>query len=197
MTESAETHDVAIHAYVLMPNHIHLLASPARADSMPKCMQTLGRRYVRAVNWRQGRSGTLWEGRYRATVIDSERYFFVCSRYIELNPVRAALAADPGAYLWSSYRANALAQRDPLLTPHPLYASLGNTELARAESYREMFRERLDDATLEKIRSATHRGWALGEEGFCARLTAAGRRSAPLPKGKPESQPAPPVEPFL
>src|SRR3569623_1843781 len=83
--------------------------APVMADSLPKCMQTLGRRYVRAVNHRHGRTGSLWEGRYRATVVDTERYFMLCSRYIELNPLRAHLTSDPANYRWSSYRANALA----------------------------------------------------------------------------------------
>jgi putative transposase len=197
LEESAAVHGVAIHAYVLMPNHVHLLATPARPESLPKCMQTLGRRYVRAVNWRHGRTGSLWEGRYRATIIDSDRYLFVCSRYIELNPVRANLTRDPAAYRWSSYRANAQGRHDPLVTPHMRYDSLGDTAAARAESYRAMFTGGIDQATLEKIRLSTHRGWALGDEAFCARMSAAGRRAAPLAKGKPIQSAAAATEPFL
>lgn len=183
--DAAERNGVAVHAYVLMPNHIHLLASPKDSDSLPRTMQSVGRRYVRYLNRRMERSGTLWEGRYRATVVDTDAYFMRVARYIELNPVRAALAPDPGAYRWSSHRGNALCQPDPLLTPHAVYLSLGGDAPARAAAYRAMFQETLDEDMLKKIREATHRGWALGDETFQARISAAGgRRAMPLAKGR-------------
>lgn len=198
--DAAERYGLALHAYVLMPNHVHLLASPAAADSLPRTMQSVGRRYVRYLNHRAARTGTLWEGRYRATVVDTDAYFFRVSRYIELNPVRAALAPDPGAYRWSSHRATALGHADPLLTPHPLYLSLGDDPPARADAYRGLFGEVLADDTLKAIRDATNRGWALGDSAFQERMSAAGgRRAKPLPKGRTKTAPGaasppPPVD---
>ncbi len=186
LNEAAARHRVAIHAYVLMPNHIHLLASPETATSLPRAMQSLGRRYVRHINGRLQRTGTLWDGRYRATVVDTDKYFFQCSRYIELNPVRANLAADPGAYRWSSYHANALGKADALVTPHALFASLGVDDRRRSAAYREMFSDPVPPATIDAIRAATNGGWALGDNGFRARVAgASGRRVQPLQRGRP------------
>ena len=184
--EAAGKHGLAIHSYVLMPNHVHLLASPARADSLPKVMQTLGRRYVGHINGRRERTGTLWEGRYRAAVVDTDQYFFRCSRYIELNPVRAGLAKDPGAYPWSSYGANAQGASDPLMTPHALYTALNSSSAARAADYRAMFTDGLDEATLKTIRDATNGNWALGGEAFRERVAQlSGMRAAPQLRGRP------------
>lgn len=183
--DAAERYRLSIHAYVLMPNHLHLLASAKDADSLPRTMQSVGRRYVRYLNRRIERSGTLWEGRYRATVVDTDSYFFRVSRYIELNPVRAALSPDAGSYRWSSHRATALGNPDPLLTPHALYLGLGADEAARAASYRALFTEALSDDMLKTIRDATNRGWGLGDEAFQERISAAGgRRAKPLSKGR-------------
>ena len=199
--EAAVRHGVAIHAYVLMPNHVHLLATPDHAASLPRAMQTLGRRYVRYFNARRQRSGTLWDGRYRAAAIDTDAYFFKCSRYIELNPVRAQLADEPGGYPWSSYRANALGAADVLVQPHALYMTLGDTAKTRCTAYRKMFGDGLGEATLEALRTATNGGWALGDETFQARITAAtGRRVQPKPRGRPKTaDAAAPVasQPFL
>lgn len=189
--DAAERYGLALHAYVLMPNHIHVLASPGDADSLPRTMQSVGRRYVRYLNRRVERTGTLWEGRYRATVVDTDTYFFRVSRYIEMNPVRAALAPDPYAYRWSSHRANAHGQIDPLVTPHALYESLGPDLASRAATYRGFFNETLSDAVLKTIRDATNRGWALGDAAFQERMSAlGGRRATPLPKGRRKAQPA-------
>ncbi|MCA0199979.1 MAG: transposase [Proteobacteria bacterium] len=183
--DAAERYGLSIHAYVLMPNHIHLLASPQDAESLPRTMQSVGRRYVRYLNRRIERSGTLWEGRYRATIVDTDAYFLRVARYIELNPVRAALSPDPAAYRWSSHRANALGNADPLVTPHALYLSLGPDATARAESYAALFAAPLSDDVLAAIRGATNRGWALGDEAFQERMSAAGgRRAKPRAKGR-------------
>jgi putative transposase len=186
LTEAAAAEDCAVHAYVLMTNHIHLLATPARADSLPRLMQSLGRRYVGYVNRARGRTGTLWEGRYRATPVDTERYLLACCRYIEENPVRARLVRRPARYPWSSHRRLAEGAADPLVTPHPVYEALGRTAAARQSAYAELFRDRLDKAALEAIRTATHLGWALGDDAFRARVAqAAGRAAAPRPRGRP------------
>jgi putative transposase len=183
--DAAERYGLSIHAYVLMPNHLHLLASPRDALSLPRTMQSVGRRYVRYLNRRIERSGTLWEGRYRATVVDTDAYFLRVARYIELNPVRAALSPDAGSYRWSSHRANASGIADPLLTPHALYLSLGRDASERAGAYRKLFTDPLGENVLSKIRDATNRGWALGDEAFQERMSAAGgRRAKPLSKGR-------------
>jgi putative transposase len=188
---AAKKHGCRIHAYVLMTNHVHLLATPARADSLPRMMQSLGRRYVRYLNDAHGRTGTLWEGRYRAVPIDSERYLLACARYIELNPVRASMVRHPRLHTWSSYRANALGTTDPLVTPHALYLSLGRSAPERQGSYRELFREKLPEQFIEDLRSATNGGWALGDNAFKQRISkAAKRRAGPLPRGRPPAKPA-------
>ena len=136
LNSAARKYRVAIHSYVLMTNHVHLLVSPQDISACGRMMQSLGRNYVRYFNDRHERSGTLWEGRYKSTLIDSDNYFFTVSRYVELNPVRAAMVRTPEAYFWSSYRSNALGVRNELLTAHSLYNSLGRTAEERQASYR-------------------------------------------------------------
>ncbi len=177
---------MAVHAYVLMTNHMHLLATPSRPDSVPRTLQSLGRRYVRHINTTYRRTGTLWEGRYRATAIDSDRYLIACCRYIELNPVRAHMVAAPGDYRWSSHHALARGANDPLVTPHLLYDCLGADPERRQAAYRELFASALDTEFIEDLRRATQGGWALGDAGFKRRIAQAlGRRVEQLPKGRP------------
>jgi len=150
----------AIHAYVLMTNHVHLLLTASEARSPSRMMQALGRRYVRYFNDRFERTGTLWEGRFRSSVIDSERYFFQCSRYIETNPVRAGLATRPSDYRWSSYRCNANGAPDVLVTAHPIYRTLGDDDASRRDAYRALFASPLDTEAIDDMRVATRRGTA-------------------------------------
>lgn len=186
LLDAVKTQDCAIHAYVLMTNHVHLLLTPHEPDSLSRLFQSVGRRYVQYFNFTYQRSGTLWEGRYRATVIDAERYLLTCMRYIELNPVRAGMVEHPVDYPHSSYGANAQGAPDALVTPHPLYRRLGRDEQACQAAYRQLFRARLSKADLEALRQSTHKGWALGNDRFRARIEAlSGRRAAPLPKGRP------------
>jgi len=174
----------AIHAYVLMRNHVHLLVTPDDRDSAARMMQGLGRWYVRYFNRRHGRTGTLWEGRYRSTLIDTERYFFACSRYIELNPVRAGIVATPGAFAWSSFRGNAIEDRDRLLTHHALYHALGKRSPDRQAAYRALFDVPLDATTIDAFRRAARRGVPLGDSSWIARLEARlQRRVTRLPHG--------------
>jgi putative transposase len=176
----------AVHGYVLMTNHVHLLVTPFAADSLPRTMQSLGRRYVRYVNTLYRRTGTLWEGRYRAAPIDGEAYFLACCRYIELNPVRARIVRHPRDYRWSSYGAHAQGAHDALLTGHELYDGLGGTPSERQQAYRALFRAALDDDFVAGLRAATNGGWALGPARFRRQIAKAlGRRVAPLPKGRP------------
>lgn len=152
----------AIHAYVLMTNHVHLLLTAADARSPARLMQAVGRRYVRSFNDRHGRSGTLWEGRYRSTLVDSEPYFLACSRYIEMNPVRAGMVARPERYRWSSFRCNAHGEPNPLVTPHPLYIALAANASRRQDSYARLFSAPLSPVIVDAIRHATRTGTVLG-----------------------------------
>lgn len=155
-----------IHAYVLMTNHVHMLVTPREPFAIARFMQALGRRYVRYLNDRRGRSGTLWDGRYKASLVASGDYLWNCYRYIELNPVRAGMVTDPATYPWSSFARNALGRRDGLVTDHDEYGALGPDVAARIRNYREMFREGLDAGTLEKIRASLDRCDAYGPDGF-------------------------------
>ncbi len=183
--EAAGHAGCTIHAYVLMTNHVHLLVTPEAAAGVPAMMQALGRRYVRHFNRTYRRTGTLWEGRYRATAIDSEAYLLACQRYIELNPVRAGMVADAAGYRWSSHAANAGGAGDALIRPHPLYLALGAIAAARQAAYRALFDTALDDDFIAELRAATKAGWALGSTRFKRQIAAAlGRRVTPLPRGR-------------
>jgi putative transposase len=182
--EMAREHEVAVHAYVWMTNHVHLLVTGARADSLAKLVQGVGRRYVPYFNFLYERTGTLWEGRFGSSPVEAERYFLICHRYVELNPVRAGMVGDPGAYEWSSFRCNALGARDELVTPHSLYMELGGDDARRQAAYRNLFAGDLDSLTLEAIRHSAHHGWALGGSEFCEFLESrCGRPAKPRARG--------------
>ena len=166
----AREHRVALHAYVLMDNHVHLLLTPATAEGLPKMMQAVGRRYVRWFNDRHGRSGTLWEGRYRATVIEAERHLLPCMAYIDLNPVRAGLVAQAADYPWSSHTHYIGQRADRLVTPHALYWALGNTPFAREAAYTRLVAEGLTQQQQEALTDSAFKGWALGGPEFMAAL---------------------------
>jgi putative transposase len=167
LAEAAIKHQCDIHAYVLMTNHVHLLVTPQKDSSISKTMQTLGRCYVQYFNTRYLRTGTLWEGRYRATLIDTEQYLLTCMRYIELNPVRANKMVDhPSEYPWSSYRGNALGELDSLLTPHREYKRLGANDSDQQAAYRQLFRAQIPELTLKAIRESTNKAWVLGSDQF-------------------------------
>lgn len=172
LAEAAKKHQCDIHAYVLMTNHVHLLVTPHTEDGLGKMMQMLGRYYVQYFNHTYKRSGTLWEGRYKATLIDSEAYLLTCMRYIELNPVRAHNMADhPAEYPWSSYACNALGKADVLVTPQLEYRRLGKKTADRQSAYRKLFRSRIPEMTLEALREATNKAWVLGSDRFKARIS--------------------------
>ena len=174
----------SIHAYVLMTNHVHLLVTPKSADGISKLMQSVGRRYVQYVNFTYRRSGTLWEGRYKAVPMDSDGYVMACYRYIEDNPVRAAMVTHPGGYRWSSYHHNADAKADPLIRQHLLYRALGPDEKSRCAAYRKLFKADLAEADLTALRDSINKGWVLGSDRFVSKIEAvAKRRVAPLAKG--------------
>ncbi|MDM0104906.1 transposase [Variovorax sp. J22R24] len=164
--ENAVRFGIALHAYVLMDNHFHLLATPSTADGLPQWMQAVGRRYVRYFNDRHGRTGTLWEGRYRSTLIQTDRYLLACMVYIDLNPVRAGMVAEARDYPWSSHGHYAGLRQDRFLMPHPLYWALGNTPFAREAAYAELVRSGISSAVQATLTDATLRGWAVGDEDF-------------------------------
>lgn len=186
LAELAAVHGLAIHAYVLMPNHVHLLATPRERETLPRLMQALGRRYVRRFNDRHRRTGTLWEGRYRSTVVETDRYLLACMRYVELNPVRAGLVDDPAAYRWSSHTHHVGLRVDPLIAEHAVYWGLGNTPFERQGAYRRLIASDLEPADVAAIRYATHHGWVLGVSDFAARVAdGVGRRASPKTAGRP------------
>ncbi|AMO23786.1 transposase [Ramlibacter solisilvae] len=170
LDEQARKHRVAIHAYVLMSNHFHLLATPEDAEGIPLMMQALGRSYVRYFNREQQRTGTLWEGRYKSTLIQAERYLAACMVYIDLNPVRAGLVGDPAEYPWSSHRHYIGRRHDKLVTPHPLYWNLGNTPFARDIAYTDLVLAGIGSQQQQALTDSTLRGWALGDANYVADL---------------------------
>ncbi len=183
---------VDLHAYVLMDNHVHLLATPPQTGDIGRMMQKLGRQYVGLFNARHGRSGTLWEGRYKACLVDSEQYVLACYRYIELNPVRARLVDDPAAWRWSSCAAN-LGQRPRSgLSPHPSWLSLGDSAEARIAAYRQLLDAAITDDMLTEIRAYLQQQRAWGRDDFRALVEAKTRRFAGIrPAHRPPKATAP------
>jgi len=175
-----------LHAYVLMSNHIHMLLTPHERGAVSRMMHAFARNYAGLFNGRHGRTGTLWEGRYKACLVDSGSYFLACSRYIELNPVRAWMVSQPDDHPWSSYGANAAGRVDPLLTPHPEYLALGSDPIARASSYRALFADALPDELVGEIRSYLQQQKALGTDQFRSWVEArTGLFAAVRPVGRP------------
>ena len=152
-----------LHAYVLMSNHVHLLLTPRTAMFVPRILMSLGRRYVPYFNRRYDRTGTLWESRYRSSLVTSDFYLLACHRYVELNPVRAGITADPSDYRWSSYGANALGRDDARVTPHPLYLGLGKSADERCVAYRMLFDSQLRPETLDEIRGSLKKSKPVGQ----------------------------------
>ena len=192
MVEASGRFGLAIHGYVWMTNHIHLLATPTDPDSISKTFQSAGRKYVQYFNYTYRRSGTLWEGRYRATVVDSEQYMLSIMRYIELNPVRAGMVVHPRDYPWSSHRRYAYGDNGPnlnwLIAPDQ-YQGLASGEATRRQAYRELFKSAIDEGDLAAIRDAVHKGWAMGDARFKAMIEGLGqRRAAPAARGRPREE---------
>lgn len=166
LRQACDQYGCRVHAYVLMGNHVHLLITPNTASGIASVMQSVGRQYVRRFNSTYRRTGTLWEGRYRATVVDTQRYLFTCYRYIELNPVRAGIVRAPQGYRWSSHHANAFGATDAVVVPHDEYLALGSDALTRQAAYQLLFAVDLPEHELAAVRVATNKGWALGAKRF-------------------------------
>lgn len=166
LSVAAEEHSSAIHAYVLMTNHVHLLITPETSSGLSQTMQSVGRSYVRYINLSYERTGTLWEGRFRSSVVDSDYYCLACYRYIDLNPLRAGMVVDPTDYRWSSCRHNALGYENNLLTPHATYLGLGMTKKSRSARYRSLLGDALGESSINEIRRGIAKGLPLGSDTF-------------------------------
>ena len=186
LKESSDKFQCDIHAYVLMTNHVHLLVTPHIDNGISQLMQSVGRKYVRHVNYLYRRTGTLWEGRYKASLVDSQRYLFTCMRYIELNPVRAQMVDHPGEYKWSSYPANGYGKANEYIVQHPLYQELDNDTKTRCAAYREMFRHHMDYQSLHHVREALNQELVLGSSYFKEKIEKIiDRRIVPGKPGRP------------
>ena len=184
--EYAQEFDVDIHAWVFMTNHVHLLVTPRKEHGVSKMMQALGRRYVRYFNRAYQRTGTLWEGRYKACLVQSEHYLLHCQLYIELNPVRAKMVTDPADYIWSSYQAHALGKRISFHCPHETFLNMFKQSENSFEAYRDLFRAKVDQALLQDIRNSVNSGMALGSEKFITEMEQLyGRRLRKAKLGRP------------
>ena len=176
----AVKHACHVHAYCLMTNHVHLLMTPLESERCGQLMRDLGGCYVRYFNSRHGRTGTLWEGRFRSALVESAHYVLACYRYIELNPVRAGMVAQADAFLWSSHAGNAGLRADPLLTPHCEYEALSEFEHRRHAEYRRLVSLGLDASLLKSIREATWGGYPLASEAYKSGLS-----GCRIERGKP------------
>ena len=186
LQEQACAFDCAVHAYVLMTNHVHLLVTPVRQAGASLMMKHLGQRYVQYVNRTYRRTGTLWEGRFRSCLAQDEGYVLACYRYIERNPVRAGMVDHPAEYSWSSYHANGQGARDALLTEHADYRRLGPTPDLRREAYQKLCRLHMEPELTDEIRTATNGNYALGNDRFKEEVgRMLGRRAAPGQSGRP------------
>jgi len=186
LLEALDLHGCEVHAYVLMTSHTHILATPRAKVSPSRMMQYVGRYYVPYVNQKYGRSGTLWEGRFKAAMVETSSYLLACYRYIELNPVRAHMVRHPADYRWSSYRCNGLQARDGLITQHAEYRNLGLTDKERAERYQKLFELTPPDVELDALRLHTQSGTPLGSEKFREQIEAAlAMKTGHLKPGRP------------
>ena len=186
LKQYAKSSNCAVHAFVLMTNHVHLLLTPKKKDSAGSLMKRLGQRYVQYVNRTYQRSGTLWEGRFRSCIVQQETYLFICQKYIEMNPVRAMMVDDPGDYQWSSYQVNGLGKVSDLCVPHQEYLSLGVDPLERQKNYQGLFIHQVEGELLKEIRDNKHKGMAIGSERFKDEIEIlTGRRLKSKKRGRP------------
>ncbi len=189
LREASVTHHCLVHSYVLMTNHVHLLVTPERERSLPLLMQAMGRNYVQRLNARYKRTGTLWEGRYKAGLVQCDGYLLSCQRYIELNPVRAGMVSTPGEYSYSSYAHHALGVDDPLITPHGNYLDLHAEPEARRQAYRALFHDRLSKPLLTRIRKDTNSCSVIGDNRFRRQIEVMLGRAVPTGnRGRPKKK---------
>ncbi len=168
--EALKKESCRLHAYGLMTNHIHLLLTPKHAESVAPLIIALGRKYVQYINKTYHRTGTLWDSRYKSSLVQEETYLLTCQRYIELNPVRASMVKEPALYRWSSYRFNGLGKPNQYISPHPVYMSLGKNSKSRQTTYRGLFQSELDNDTINDIRQALTQNQPLGSSRFYTKI---------------------------
>ena len=189
LREGAKKYQIAIHAFVLMTNHVHLLVTPKETDSVSRFMQFVGRRYVPYVNDKYGKSGSIWEGRFKASLVQAETYLMSAMRYIELNPVRANMVESPGHYRWSSFVHNAGIREIGFIEFHPLYSALGESTSERSLAYRELFKSHLGPETLKRITEAWLSGTPLGNDYFKEKVEMTlAKKVGQTRRGRPASQ---------
>lgn len=187
LSDACTKHHVDVHAYVLMTNHVHLLITPHSPVAIPKVMQSIGRRYVQYINKRYDRTGTLWESRYKASIIDAESYLLACYRYIELNPVRANIVHHPEDYLWSSYAVNAGLKTRKQLMPHETYLRLGTNDESRCLAYQKLVSLNLEASTVHNIRRAAAFSMPIGNSHFYNKIEQAlGIKIGQAKRGRPK-----------
>lgn len=172
LREGAAKYGVAVHAWAFMTNHVHLLMTPATDESLSQLMRHIGRHYVQPFNFKYARTGSLFEGRFRSSLVQDNVYLLNCIRYIELNPVRAGMTTDPGDYRWTSYRCHAFGKPARMWTPRPEYLCLAETETERQKIYRETIAHPLSAEVVQKIRHCLNTGLVLGTEAFREQVNA-------------------------
>jgi putative transposase len=194
LDEGRQKYNVSVHAYVLMTNHVHLLMTPMDMTGISRLMQSIGRRYVQYINYTYRRSGTLWEGRHKASLIQAENHLLTCYRYIEMNPVRAQMVEHPGDYPWSSYRHHAYGEQNPIISDHSLYNELDNNKKSRLACYRELFLTDIEKEALQAIRKAINFSMPLGNNRFqeeveevLKRKVGYAKRGRPIKKNQTET----------
>src|SRR5207249_3259001 len=186
LAEAAAKRGCAVHAYVLMTNHVHILVSPSEPGAVGAMLQDIGRRYVRVINTIHGRTGSLWEGRFKSSLIDSERYLLTCHRYIEQNPVRARMVKHAGAYAWSSNAHYTGNRAQSLISEYPQYRALGASTAERQTTFRTLCGAPLNQDVVDAIRTAANTDSALGSEEFMQQAEATlGRSVRPPKRGRP------------
>jgi len=185
--EARANRQCEIHAFVLMTNHVHVLATPRAAGGLSKMMQDIGRKYVRYVNMSHERTGGLYEGRFKSNLVETSSYFLTCMRYIELNPVRARMVEHVAHYPWSSFGQNVTGEPTGLITPHPEYLALGSEPESRGAAYYRLFDHEIDAVELDAIRQSMQQGCALGGTEFVKAVECMlGRPAAFVPQGRPQ-----------
>jgi len=186
LEEYSKSEGCQVHAFVLMTNHVHLLLTPKRLESASMLMKRLGQHYVQYINRTYKRSGTLWEGRFRSCIVQQQEYLFACHKYIEMNPVRAGMVKNPAEYNWTSFPVNAEGKTSSLITPHPLYKKLGQTDAERQRAYYRLFSHELTTEKIDTIRKATNGNFSLGDNRFQTEISEVlGRRVTPGKAGRP------------
>jgi len=189
LSEALKKESCMLHAYCLMTNHVHLLVTPEHAKSVPSLIISLGREYVQYINKTYHRTGTLWDSRYKSSLVQEETYLLNCQRYIELNPVRASMVKEPALYQWSSYRFNSLGEANRYVSPHSIYLSLGKNSKSRQAAYRGLFQSELDNDIINDIRQAITQNQPLGNSHFYTKIEAmVGKRREPKPRGRPKKE---------